>query len=114
MEMGTFLLHHSRRQCVNLKLVKDVPLADTKAEAVAKKIKSVPVSPDAKDRLIQKLQLDRHRQSLDNLNQVTTSNVADTWLSSNKTRDWTILVEALLTEPGLGRAVSGVLPLSKN
>jgi len=91
-----------------------VPLADTQAETVAKKIESVPVSPDAKERLIQKLLLDSHRQSLDNLNQVTTSNVADAWLSVNKTRDWEVLVEALLTEPGLGHAVSGVLPLSKN
>ena len=92
----------------------NVPLADTKAETVAKKIKPVPVSPDAKERLIQKLQLDSHRHSLDNLNQVTTSDVTDTWLSANKTRDWEVLVEALLTEPGLGLAVSGVLPLSKN
>jgi len=84
------------------------------AKDVAKKIKPVPVSPDAKERLIQKLQLDGHRHSLDNLNQVTTSDVAETWLSANKTRDWTILVKALLTEPGLGHAVSGVLPLSKN
>jgi len=88
------------------------PDQDTQAETVAKKIKSVPVSPDTKERLIQKLQLDGHRHSLDNLNQVTTSNVADTWLSANKTRDWEVLVEALLTEPGLGHAVSGVLPLS--
>ena len=92
----------------------NVLLADTQAETVAKKIKSVLVSPDAKERLIQKLQLDGHRHSLDNLNQVTTSDVADTWLSANKKRDWEILVEALLTEPGLGLAVSGVLPLSKN
>jgi len=92
----------------------DVPLADTQAETVAKKIKSVPVSPNAKEKLIQKLQLDGHRHSLNNQNQVTTSDVADAWLSANKTRDWTILVEALLTEPGLGHAVSGVLPLSKN
>ena len=92
----------------------NVLLADTQAETVAKKIKSVLVSPDAKERLIQKLQLDGHRHSLDNLNQVTTSDVADTWLSANKKRDWEILVEALLTEPGLGLAVSGVLALSKN
>jgi len=90
------------------------PLSGTKAGTVAKKIKPVLVSPDAKERLIQKLQLDSHRHSLDHLNQVTTSDVAETWLSANKTRDWEILVEALLTEPGLGLAVSGVLPLSKN
>ena len=64
--------------------------------------------------MIQKLQLFDRRHSLDNLNQVTTSDVADTWLSANETRDWTVLVEALLTEPGLGLAVSGVLALSKN
>ena len=83
------------------------------AETVAK-IKSVPVSPDAKERLIQKLQLVGRRHMLDNLNQVTTSDVANAWLAATTSKDWAILVEALLTEPGLGHAVSGVLPLSKN
>ena len=95
------------------KLSVHVSPADT-ADAVANKIKSVPVSPGAKERLIQKLQLGGRRVLLDNLNQVTTSDVANAWLAANKSRDWTILVEALLTEPGLGHAVSGVLPLSKN
>ena len=87
--------------------------ADT-TEAVANRIKSVPVSSDAKERLIRKLQLVGRRHMLDNLNQVTTSDVANAWLAANKSGDWAILVEALLTEPGLGHAVSGVLPLSKN
>ena len=90
-----------------------VSLADT-AEAVANKIKPVPVSPDAKERLIQELQLGDRRVLLNNLNQVTTSDVANAWLAANKSGDWEILAEALLTEPGLGHAVSGVLPLSKN
>ena len=80
------------------------------AEDVANRIKSVPVLPEAKERLINKLKLGH---LLDNLNKVSTSDIADAWLSASNTRDWTILVEALLTEPGLGCAVSGILPLSK-
>lgn len=63
--------------------------------------------------MIQRLKLEGHRHLFENFKHVTTSDIADAWLSANKTRDWTILVEALLTEPGLGCAVSGVLPLSK-
>ena len=89
------------------------PLAMVDAEDVATNIKPLPITHDAKERLIQRLNIEGYRHLIDNLNQVTTSDVADAWLSANVTRDWTVLVEALLTEPGLGCAVSGVLPLSK-
>ena len=82
------------------------------AEDIATEIKSVPVTQKAKESLIWRLNLEGHQHLL-NLKQVTTAEIADAWLCANRTRDWTILVEALLTEPGLGHAVSGVLPLSK-
>ena len=83
------------------------------AKDVATNVKSVLVAHDAKERLIRRLNMEGHRILLDNLNEVTTSDVAKAWLSANMTRDWTVLVEALFTEPGLGCSVSGVLPLSK-
>lgn len=83
------------------------------ANDVATNIKSIPVTQEAKERLIKRLKLEGHRHLFDNLKQVTTTDIADAWLSANQTRDWTILVEALLTEPGLGCAVSRVLPLCK-
>lgn len=89
------------------------PLSGIYAENVATNVKSVPITHGAKERLIRRLNIESHRNLLDYLNQVTTSDVAKAWLSANVTRDWTVLVEALFTEPGLGCSVSGVLPLSK-
>ena len=88
------------------------PSAIPNAEDVATSIKSVAITHEAKEKLIQKLSLEGNGH-LNNLSHVTTSDIADAWLSANVTRDWTILVEALFTVPGLGCAVSGVLPLSK-
>ena len=89
------------------------PSAMVDSKDVANNIKSVPITRDAKERLIRRLNIEGYRHLLDNLNQVTTSDVATAWLSANVTTDWTVLVEALFTEPELGCAVSGVLPLSK-
>ena len=94
--------------CIELFPLSAIPLA----EDVATSIKSVTITHEAKEELIRKLSLEGHVH-LNNLNHVTTSDVADAWLSANVTSDWTILVEALFTVPGLGYTVSGVLPLSK-
>ena len=78
---------------------------------VVRRIKAVPIPSETARRLIQKLNLEEYNMNIGN---VTTQDIAECWLATEKTRDWTVLVEALLTERGCGCSVSGVLPLSKD
>lgn len=78
---------------------------------VVRQIKLVTISSETARSLIQKLHLDDCNLNIEN---VTTQEIAKHWLATDKTKDWRVLVEALLTEPGCGCSVSGVLPLSED
>ena len=78
---------------------------------VVRQIKEVPISSETARSLIHKLHLEECNINIEN---VTTQDIANHWLATDKIKDWKVLVEALLTERGCGCSVSGVLPLSKD
>ena len=78
---------------------------------VVRQVKVVPISSETARSLIQKLHLEECNMNIEN---VTTQDIAKNWLATDKTKDWKVLVEALIMERGCGCSVSGVLPLSKD
>ena len=72
-------------------------------------VRSIPLSHEMVLTLLRRLEID-DSYSCSLSNKPTTSEIGWLWHSTKKSGDWKDLVEVMLTEPGLGYSVMGVLP----